>query len=252
MQTIGNYWHMLPEYSQARKAIWDAVNPKTGKRRIDEAFPDAIRSKTRENDMHIKFISGSTWQLLGSDSFDSYVGSPPVGIVFSEWALADSMCWPYIMPILEENGGWALFITTSRGDNHAWHMLEYAKTDPTWFQEVTPASRTKVFTQTQLESIQRQLVTTFGDEVGDALYQQEYHCSKQGAILGAYYAKQMLAARNTGRIGIVPHQPSQEVFTAWDLGVDDSMSIWFYQEIGSQINVIDYMESFWIRTRTLC
>jgi hypothetical protein len=36
---VGTYWHMLPEASQARKAIWDAVNPHTGKRRIDEAFP---------------------------------------------------------------------------------------------------------------------------------------------------------------------------------------------------------------------
>lgn len=243
MQVVGNYWHMLPEYSQARKAIWDAVNPRTGKRRIDEAFPLEIRSKTRENDMHIKFVSGSTWQLLGSDSFDSYVGSPPIGIVFSEWALADSMCWPYIMPILEENGGWALFITTSRGDNHAWHMLEYAKTDSAWFQEVTPASRTKVFTVAQLESIRHQLMTTFGDEIGEALYQQEYHCSKQGAILGAYYAKQMLTAKNEGRVGNYPHQPSQEVYTAWDLGVDDSMSIWFYQEIGKSIHVIDYIEA---------
>jgi hypothetical protein len=24
MQRIGNYWHMLPKYDQARKAIWDA------------------------------------------------------------------------------------------------------------------------------------------------------------------------------------------------------------------------------------
>ena len=38
-QRIGNYWHMLPEAAQARKAIWDAVNRLTGKRRIDEAFP---------------------------------------------------------------------------------------------------------------------------------------------------------------------------------------------------------------------
>jgi hypothetical protein len=32
------YWHMLPKFSQARKAIWAAVNPHTGRRRIDEAF----------------------------------------------------------------------------------------------------------------------------------------------------------------------------------------------------------------------
>src|SRR3546814_1651816 len=31
-----SYWHCLPEYAQARKALWAAVNPHTGKRRIDE------------------------------------------------------------------------------------------------------------------------------------------------------------------------------------------------------------------------
>ena len=36
-ERVGNYWHMLPQANQARKAIWDAVNPHTGKRRIDEA-----------------------------------------------------------------------------------------------------------------------------------------------------------------------------------------------------------------------
>src|SRR5208337_230722 len=38
----GNYWHMLPEYGQARKSIWTGINPRTGKRRIDEAFPPEI------------------------------------------------------------------------------------------------------------------------------------------------------------------------------------------------------------------
>ena len=37
------YWHMLPQASQARNAIWEAVNPHNGMRRIDEAFPPALR-----------------------------------------------------------------------------------------------------------------------------------------------------------------------------------------------------------------
>ena len=41
----GNYWHMLPQQNQARKAIWDAVNPATGKRRIDDAFPHQAESR---------------------------------------------------------------------------------------------------------------------------------------------------------------------------------------------------------------
>lgn len=71
MQRVGNYWHMLPEASQARKAIWDAVNPHTGRRRIDEAFPPSIRAGQRDDDMRIRLINGSTWQIVGSDNFNN-------------------------------------------------------------------------------------------------------------------------------------------------------------------------------------
>src|SRR3712207_6376859 len=87
-QRVGAYWHMLPEAAQARKAIWDAVNPHTGKRRIDEAFPPVLRETTREAEMFIRMDNGSTWQVVGSDNFNSLVGSPPIGLVASEHALA--------------------------------------------------------------------------------------------------------------------------------------------------------------------
>jgi len=243
MQRIGNYWHMLPMYAQARKAIWDAVNPKTGKRRIDEAFPKEIRKKERVSDMFIEFINGSSWQLVGSDNYDAYVGSPPIGITFSEWALANPMCWPYIMPILEENRGWALFITTSRGNNHAKKMLDLAKSSPGWFGEIVPASKTNVFRPEALENIRTELVNIFGEEHGEALYQQEYHCSFEGAIFGSYFAKQMALAETQGRVCSVPHQTGLEVYTFWDLGVDDSMTIWFMQQAGKSFHFIDYYEN---------
>lgn len=243
MQAVGNYWHMLPMYSQARKAIWDAVNPKTGKRRIDESFPEQIRKGTRKNDMFIEFSNGSTWQLVGSDNYDAYVGSPPIGVTFSEWALAKPTCWPYIMPILEENNGWAVFITTSRGNNHAKQMLDMARKTSGWFAELTPANRTGVFDQDQLQRIRSELVALFGDEFGTAMYEQEYMCSFEGAVLGAYYSKQMSEARAQGRICCVPHQTGHEVYTFWDLGVDDSMSICFVQQIGKSFHFIDYYEN---------
>ena len=103
---VGNFWHMLPEANQARKAIWEAVNPHTGKKRIDEAFPKALRASTRDTDMRIEFKNGSTWQVVGSDNYDSLVGTTPIGVVFSEWSLAKPDAWTYLRPILAENGGW--------------------------------------------------------------------------------------------------------------------------------------------------
>ena len=239
----GNYWHMLPQFNQCRKAIWEAVNPRTSKRRIDEAFPKELRAKTRETDMFIEFKCGSTWQLVGSDNYNALVGSPPVGIVFSEYALSDPQSWAYLSPILEENKGWAIFISTSRGNNHLKKLLDYARTAPEWFGEVLTADETPVFGSAQLERIKQDLIGQYGDELGTAMFMQEYFCSFEGAVPGAYFAKQMIEARRSGRICSVPYQSGIEVDTFWDLGIDDSMSIWFVQGIGKGYHVIDYYEN---------
>jgi len=243
VQEPGNYWHMLPMYAQARKVIWDAVNPKTGKRRIDEAFPEPIRRSTRRQDMAIELVNGSIWQLVGSDNYDAYVGSPPRGIVLSEWSISNPMAWAYLAPILEENGGWAIFIYTSRGNNHGRTMYDHARTTPGWFAERLPATKTPVFTREQLSGIKTEYQKVYGHELGNAMYNQEYLCSWQGAVMGAYFAVQMQEAREAGRVTRVPYRPGIEVDTFWDLGVRDAMAIWFMQPVGQSYNFIDYYEA---------
>lgn len=243
MTRPGNYWHMLPQATQARKALWEAINPHTGIRRIDEAFPPEIRDTTREQEMLIRFKSGATWQVVGSDNYDSLVGSPPVGVVFSEWALAKPQAWAYLRPILAENGGWALFITTPRGKNHAQRMLGFAQSDPTWFGQVLPATETNVFTPEQLKSELKEYIAQFDDEaLGRAMYEQEYLCSFEPAIIGAYYAEQLRKAREDGRITRVPYDTAAPVHVAWDLGIGDSCALWFAQVVGKEIHLIDYHE----------
>jgi hypothetical protein len=243
LKRAGNYWHMLPQFNQCRKAIWEAVNPKTGMKRIDEAFPEAIRTTTRNTDMYIGFVNGASWQLVGSDNYNALVGSPPIGIVYSEYALSDPQSWAYLSPILEENNGWAIFISTSRGNNHLKKMIDFARIEPSWFGEILTAAQTPVFTPEKLEAIRREMIATFGDETGEALFQQEYFCSFEGAVIGSYFGKQMSLARKEGRITHVPHQPAIEVDTFWDLGVDDSMTLWFIQHIGNKHHCIDYYEN---------
>ena len=242
-ERVGNYWHMLPQFNQCRKAIWEAINPRTGRKRIDDVFPEAMRTSTRNTDMYISFANGSSWQLVGSDNYNSLVGSPPIGIVFSEYALSDPSCWAYLSPIIEENGGWAAFISTSRGDNHLKAILDMARVRPGWFAQVLTALDTPVFTAMRLEEIRQELIGTLGFEMGEAMYNQEYLCHFTGAVMGSYYGKQMALARQEGRITHVPHETGAEVYTFWDLGVDDSMTIWFMQFIGREIRVIDYYEN---------
>jgi phage terminase large subunit len=240
---VGTYWHMLPEYSQARKAIWNAINPHTGLRRIDEAFPPEVRDLTREDEMFIRLKSGSTWQVVGSDSYNALVGSQPIGIVFSEWALAKPDAWTYLRPILAENGGWALFIWTPRGRNHATRAFEARERDDTWYTLRSPATDTDVFSAEQLENERAELIAELGsEEEGDARYRQEYLVDFDAAVPGAYFGSLISKAQAEGRIGKFPYDPSLPVHTAWDLGVDDYTAIWFFQENGREVRAIEYAE----------
>src|SRR3954451_2958960 len=125
MSRPGSYWFLLPQQEQARKAIWRAVDPHTGRRRIDMAFPVGLRVKALDQEMLIEFKNGSTWQVLGSDNFNALVGSPPAGLVFSEWPLSDPQAWGYLAPAVEENAGWAIFNGTPRGPNHGKTLFEH-------------------------------------------------------------------------------------------------------------------------------
>ena len=111
----GVYWHMLPTATQARKAVWDAVDGE-GRRVLDQVFPRPLRAATSATEMKIALKCGSLWQLVGSDNFNALVGANPVGVVFSEYSLADPAAWDYVRPILAENGGWAVFIFTPRNN----------------------------------------------------------------------------------------------------------------------------------------
>lgn len=238
-ERVANYWHCLPMYEQARKAIWEAINPHTGRRRIDEAFPHALRKRTDNSSMTIEFKSGSIWRVVGSDNPDSLVGAPPAGIVFSEWALANPSAWAYLAPILAENNGWADFITTPRGRNHVKTMYDMARNSPEWFAEVLTVADTG-FPIEIVEKQRSEYHAIFGEEDGDALIEQEYWCSFEAAILGAYYGKVLSRAERAGRIRPVPYEPELPAHTAWDLGKGANMAIWMFQVAFDGVRVIDY------------
>ena len=238
-ERVASYWHCLPEFAQARKAIWNAVDAHTGKRRIDIAFPLELRANTNEQEMFIRFKNGSTWQVIGSDRYDNLVGAGVAGIVFSEWALANPSAWGFMRPMLEENKGWAAFITTPRGRNHAKDMFDLAVKSPRWFAEISSVLDTKALTQDQLDEALEEYIALYGVDIGRAQFEQEYLCSFNAAILGAFYAREMVHVRNEGRIRPVLPVPNQPVHTAWDIGVSDDTSIWWFQVYGGRPYIID-------------
>ena len=237
---VGNYWHCLPEYAQGRKALWDAVNAHTGRRRIDEAFPQKMRKRTDSTTMFIEFNNGSTWQIIGSDRYDATVGSGPVGITYSEWALANPSAWGYHRPMLEENGGWAAFITTPRGNNHAKRMFDLAKGNKRWFAEISDIHKTRALTQLQLDEALEEYQAIYGDDFGLAIFEQEYLCSFTGAMIGAIFGGEINRAEREGRICTVDVDWNYPVHTAWDLGKAVNNPIWCFQVINGQLKVVDF------------
>ena len=238
---VGTYWHMAPTHRQVRKIVWDGID-RGGRRIIDQAFPPAVRARKNDQEMKIELVNGSIWQCVGSDNFDSLVGANPVGVVFSEWSLADPRAWDFVRPILAENGGWALFIYTPRGRNHGARLLDMARAEPGWFAQVLTVEDTGAVPMDVIEQERRELVRQYGEEDADKLLRQEWYCSFDAAIRGAYYADWLDKADREGRIGSVDVIKGEPVHTAWDLGIGDSTAIWFFQVIGSEIRVIDYLE----------
>lgn len=242
LERPASYWHCLPEYAQARKAIWTAVNPHTGKRRIDETFPREIRKTTQEQEMFIELVNGATWQLIGSDRYDATVGSSPAGIVYSEWALANPSAWGYHRPMVQENNGWAAFITTPRGNNHAKSMYDMASKNPDWFAEISSVLDTGALDEQQLAEALEEYQALYGLDFGRAMFEQEYLCSFSGALVGAYFGAEMNRAEREGRITDVTIDYSQPVHTAWDLGKAVNNPIWCFQVINGKPVIVDFYQ----------
>jgi phage terminase large subunit len=253
-QRVGTYWYMLPQYNQARKAVWMAVNPHTGRRRIDEAFPKELRRTTRDQEMVIEFVNGSTFQVVGSDNPDSLVGSPPVGCVYSEWPLSNPDVRAYLRPIFLENGGWQIFNGTPRGRNHALRTLNSARTDPDAFAQVLAATDTGILSAAQLEKELAAYIADFGDDYGRSKFEQEYLCSFDAANLGAILARQIGLAERNGRIRPdVDLDPlGQPIEISADIGRRDTATWWFWQPAIGGYRVIDHDSGWGIDAEEWC
>lgn len=240
IERVGLYWHLFPTYNQGRKIAWEGFT-KEGRRFLDH-FPKALIEGQNDTEMRLKLKNGSIYQVVGTDSVDRLVGSNPVGCIFSEYSVSDPGAWDLIQPILAENGGWAIFIYTPRGLNHGWKLFEMAQQTPGWYAQLLTVSDTKRDDGTPVVS--EQIIAEIrASGMPEEKIQQEFYCSFEAPLVGAYYSKQMQEAAKGSRITTVAHVPSLPVHTAWDLGYNDAMTIWFWQEVANEIHFIDYIEA---------
>lgn len=229
-------YYCLPTFSQARRVIFDALDS-NGRRFIDY-IPSEVVESINSQEMKVRFRNGSLLQLIGSDTYDrSLVGTNPYGIVFSEYALADPRAYLFARPILSAHDGWCLMITTPRGKNHLWELYNIAQYSPDWFSYKLTIDDTQHIPMRELDRERSEGL------MSEDLIQQEYYTSFTMGVQGSYYAKYIDKMRLSGQISTVPWEPSFKVNTAWDLGVRDSTSIIFFQQIGQVIRIIDFYEN---------
>jgi phage terminase large subunit len=220
----------------------EGIDPRTGIRFLDHINSHWIKS-INNSELAIELVTGSRIQLFGSDNYNSLRGMGPLGVVFSEYQECDPTAWDVISPMLVENKGWAIFIFTPSGKNHAYDLLLQAKANPNfWYTEVRPCNETLREDGTPVISSEDLEEERKAGKSEDWI-NQEYYCSFEGKILGAYYSKQINDLRLTNHICNVPWDSRSPVYTAWDLGLDDSMAIHFIQRIGKETRFIDYYEN---------
>ena len=240
MEEVWIYYYVFPTYSQWKKAAWDGID-RDGWKTINH-IPKEIITRKNDTEMKVELINGSIIQIIWSDNVDSIVWTNPIGIVFSEYSLQSPAVWDFLRPILAENWGRAIFNFTPRWDNHAKELLDMAKENKDWMVSIQTVDDTSAISKEVLESERNEIIQKNGS---DAIFQQEYYCSFDAGINGSYYAEILTQLEEAWRRTTLPYDPALDVFTVWDLGINDSTSIRFWQRIWKEIRVIDYYENNW-------
>jgi len=164
----GVYYYFLPTFAQGKRIIWDGIDG--GGKAFLDYIPRQLVAAKNATEMKITLLCGSVIQIVGTDHYDSIMGTNPVGCVFSEYSLQDPLAWDYIRPILTENGGWAVFNGTPRGLNHFFDLYRTALENPTWYCAKLSVKDTGVLTDEQID-MERQ------SGMPEPMIQQEFYCS---------------------------------------------------------------------------
>lgn len=220
--------YIAPTYQQAKDVAWSYLKEYT------TAIPGMSKS---ESELSVTFPhNGARIRLYGAENYDRIRGLYLDGVVIDESGDIDPRAWPEVIrPALSDRRGWATFIGTPKGRNAFYSIYTKAKVDEDWYTEELRASQTGILDSEELDSARKMLTPE--------QYAQEYECSFDAAIVGAFYGREMAQSEQDGRITSVPHDRSADVYASWDLGIGDSMAIWIFQVVGKEWHWINYYEN---------
>ena len=220
------YAYVAPYLAQSKSIAWDYL--------IRYSQPALVKANQAE--LWVELDNGARIRLFGADNPDALRGLYLDGVVLDEYADMRPRVWGEIIrPLLADRKGWAVFIGTPKGHNAFWDVYNHATQSEDWYYKTLRASQTELIDDEELDDAKRSMTI---DQ-----YEQEFECSFEAAILGAFYGKEMRILTDGGRVTKVEYDPLFKVNTAWDLGYSDDTTIWWFQVVHGEIRVLDYHAS---------
>jgi hypothetical protein len=222
----GRYAYVAPFLAQAKEAAWEYL----------KRFSHPVLIAKSETELWVELINSARIHIHGADNPNRLRGTYLDGVVLDEYADMRPSVWgEVIRPMLADRQGWATFIGTPKGRNEFFRLWQRAENDPSWLSVMLKASATGLLSPEELVHARQDMTPE--------QYAQEFECSFEAAVVGAYFARDLAEAERQGRIGDVPYDDAIPVHTGWDLGIGDSTAIWFFQAVGNEVHYIDHYEA---------
>jgi phage terminase large subunit len=223
--------YIAPLYNQAKDVAWSYLK--------QYAAP-LLAKPPNEGELYVDLITGGRIRLYGADNPDRLRGIYLDEVVLDEYADMRPSVWgEVIRPLLADRTGRATFIGTPKGKNAFYKLFERSAADEDWFSFNLKASETGIIAASELAGARK--------DMSEDQYAQEFECSFEAAIKGAYYGKLLNAAEADGRIGPVSADPILQIRSFHDIGgagaKSDAYTIWIAQWVGQSIRWLDYYEA---------
>ena len=219
------YAYIAPTYGQAKRVAWDYL----------VKYAEPLGGSQNITELRVDFW-GRRIQLYGSDNPESLRGQYFDGVILDEIGDQNPKIWTDIIrPALADRKGWCLFIGTPKGHNHFKELRDRAEKEEGWGLLEFKASETGVVDETELKAAK--------NEMGEDKYRQEFECSFDAAVEGSYYGQMLNELEDKKHMQEIPREELSRTFTAWDLGMGDSTSIWVAQLVGTEVRLLDYYEN---------
>lgn len=206
--------HILPYgVMWSRTGLWDQVT------RAADAIAGAV---IRKSEMSIRLPNGGTYQCGGADNPDSWRGGYADECIIDEFDDVPPGMVPLVIePMLADREGTLVRSGTPKGRGLLQAAYDRARTSPGYSAYLLDYTRTG--------ALSAEAIARLREEMTEEEFAQELECSFESPNSGSYYGKLLQAAEVEGRICRVLYDPKLPVFTGWDLGMNDSGAVWWFQ-----------------------